>query len=89
MTSYVEIDMLEFEGLSLGIFVGRVAVLSWAEEPVERDDDEVDNVGIEAAVRMVVGVDGVGKGAQDSDVDWVGAARGLVVVFELLEESRV
>jgi hypothetical protein len=62
-------------------------VLGGAEEPVEGDDDEVDNVLVEAAFFRVVEVKGVQEGSQDGDVCRVGSSGGVILVPEALEES--
>ena len=59
------------------------------EEPVEGDDDEIDDVGVESAALFVIGVEGVAEGPHDGEVARVGSRGWLVVVFEGLEESMV
>ena len=43
-------DVSEEEGLRPGIWIGGLQVLSWAEEPVEGDNDEVDGVAVEGPI---------------------------------------
>ena len=45
-----ESDVTEEEGLRPGIWIGGFQVLSWAEEPVEGDNDEVDGVSVEGPI---------------------------------------
>ena len=67
-----EVDMSQQEGLAAAFLVAG-KVLRRAEEPVEGDDDEVDDMGVEAPEFGVVGVQGVGERADNGKVDRVAA----------------
>ena len=86
MASHIEVDVLEFEGLRFRIFVGRLAALSRSKEPEESDDDEVDDMGVEAPIGWVVGVESVGEGSDDGDVDRVGTCLRVVFLSQGIEE---
>jgi hypothetical protein len=64
-----------------------VSVLRWAEEPVEGDDGEVDDMAVDLTVNGVVGVEDIEEFADDGDVGRVGALGGVVLVGHPLEES--
>ena len=77
---------MEEEGLRT-TFGGRVQVLSWPEEPIEGDNDEVDDVGVGNTIFGVFGVEGVDDGTNDGDVGWVGTGFWVVFIAQGFEES--
>ena len=79
--------MLEEERLAASFF-WRFEVLSWAQEPVEGDDDEVEGVLVEHSFLHMVKVEGFGHGSEDGDVGWVGSGLGVVFFSQRLEEVR-
>ena len=79
--------MLEFERLGPGVGGACVAIFGRAKEPKESDDDEVNDMGVDAAVFCMGGVKDVRERPDDGHVDWVGSAWWVIVVFELFEES--
>ena len=80
--------MLEFERLGPGVFGACVAIFGGAKEPEESNDDEVNDMGVDASVFRMGGVKDVRERPEDGHVDWVGSAWWVIVLFELLEESR-
>jgi hypothetical protein len=64
-----------------------VGVLRWAEEPVEGNDGEVDDMTVDLTVNRVGSVKGREEFADDSDVGRVGALSGDVLVGHPFEES--
>jgi hypothetical protein len=64
-----------------------VSVLRWAEEPVEGDDGEVDDMAVDLAVDGVVGVKDFEECADDGDVSRVGAFGRVVFVGHPFVES--
>jgi hypothetical protein len=74
--------------LGATVFIGGVVqVFGRTEQPVEGNDDEVDNVGVESAVLGVLSVEGVHEAADDGDVRWMSPGGWIVFVPESLEES--
>ena len=82
-----EMDILEGEGLASSVGVGRFQALGRTQEPVEGDDDEVDDMGVERAFQDVQGVKGGCESFGDGDVGGVGSAGWIIFVGEGLEES--
>ena len=80
-------DVTESEGLGASFSSGGEEVFGWSHEPVEGDDDEVDDVGVEASPHRVVEVEDVEEAQEDGDVGWVGPQGGAVLVREPLEVS--
>ncbi len=81
-------DVTQAEGLGASVFGvgGALEVFGWPEEPVEGDDNEVHDVGVERAVLCVLEVESLLKATQDGKVGWVGAAGRFVLVSQALEE---
>ena len=50
-----------------------MAAFRGSEQPVEGHNDEVNDVSIESSADGMLCVDDVTEGADDSQVDWVGA----------------
>ena len=82
-----EIDVPEFEGLGVSFRGGRLSVLGWRQEPVESDDDEVNDMSVEGSFDRMVLVKDFGQLSDDGGVDWVGPCGGGVVVFHGFPES--
>jgi hypothetical protein len=70
-----------------GVGVPGVSVLRWAEEPVEGNDGEVDDMAVDLAVDGVVGVEDIEEFADDSDVSRVGSFGRVVFVGHSFVES--
>jgi hypothetical protein len=64
-----------------------VSVLRWAEEPVEGNDGEVDDMMVDLTVDRVGSVESGEEFADDCDVGRVGALGGVVLVGHPFEES--
>jgi hypothetical protein len=78
----------EGEGLGArGVGVPGVSVLRWAEEPVEGNDGEVDDMTVDLTVDRVGSVESSEEFADDCDVGRIGALSGVVLVGHPLEES--
>ncbi len=82
-----EVDVTEAEGLGPSLRVGE-QVFGRSEEPEERDDDEVDDVGVEHSKDGVRGVEGLAKALDNGDVGGVGPGSWVVFIGEALEERR-
>ena len=67
-----EMDVLEAEGLRAAFSSG-IQVFRWPKEPVEGDDDEVDDVGVGNAEFGMFSLEDVNDGADNGDVGRVGA----------------
>ena len=67
-----EVNVLEEEGLRAS-FSGCVQVFRGRKEPVEGDDDEVDDVGVGDAEFGMLSLEDVDDGADNGDVSRVGA----------------
>ena len=82
-----EADVAKAEGL--GASFGGVAVeaFAWSQEPMECDDDEVDDMFVECAMDRVIGVEGCGESSENGDIGGVGSRGRFVFVAEALEES--
>ena len=79
-------DVLQTKGLAAGFSVGRLEVLSRAEQPIEGHDcDELD-VTVKGAVGGIRGIQDAEESAQDGDVDRVGAAGRVIFFGEGFEE---
>ena len=74
-------------GPGICVVLAALEVLGRAEEPVEGDDDEVDEDGVEGPVDFMVRVEDVGEGADDGDVGRVGSSGWIVLGGEPFEES--
>ena len=83
-----EVDVAEGEGLRAAFLVGGFQVFSGAEEPVEGDDDKVDDVRVESAEDSVRGVEGFQEGTDESKVGWTGTMGEIVLISECLDERR-
>jgi hypothetical protein len=70
-----------------GVGVPGVSVLRWAEEPVEGNDGEVDDMSVDLAVNGVVGVEDVEEFADDSDASRVESFGRVVFVGHAFVES--
>ena len=68
-----ELDVLESEGLGLGVPILGVEALTGPEEPEETDDQEVDKVALLDATFAVSEAEDNAELAEDVDVDRVGA----------------
>ena len=67
--------MLEEERLGAAVFGGSaIEVFGWPKEPVEGDDDEVDDVGVESSHFGVLNPTGLGERSEDGEVGRVGAS---------------
>ena len=85
--SYGDCSIAKAEGL--GAFsIPREGVFRGAKEPVEGDDGEVDDMGIDRSVFGVRGVQGFAKTADDGNVGRVGAFGRVVLFFHPFEERR-
>ena len=83
-----EVNVLEQEGLTLGIVAGRgLAVFSRPEEPEEGNNDEEDRGVVGLSIGGVLGVDGFEEGTDDGSVDGLDTPCGLVLVPERLDKS--
>ena len=78
----------EGEGLGArGVGVPGMGVLRRAEEPVEGNDGEVDDMAVDLAVDGVIHVEGRCELTDDSDVGGVGALGRVVLVGHPFVES--
>jgi hypothetical protein len=84
----VEGDVAEAESLGAAFLVAVVGVFGRAEEPVESNDAEIDDVLVGVAINRVLGVKFFDHTADDRDVGWVGALDRVVRASESVEESR-
>ena len=82
-------DVLEGEGMGSTVFVGCCVfeLFGRAQEPLEGNDDEVDDVGVECPMFSVLEVEGVEEASEDGEVGWVGSSGRVVFAPEALEES--
>jgi hypothetical protein len=64
-----------------------VSVLRWAEEPVEGNDGEVDDMTVDLTLNGVGGVEDIEEFADDCDASRVGAFGRVVFVGHSFEES--
>jgi hypothetical protein len=81
-----EVDVAEEEGLTPGVRGFRVEVFSWPEQPVEGDDGEEDDMVVERPKFWVAGVKDGCEGSEDGEVCGVGAAGGVVALFEAADK---
>lgn len=80
-------DVVETEGLRATFLRGRaVEIFGGAEEPVEADDAEVDDVGVEAPKGVMVDIKGLVEASEDGEVDRVGSGGRPIFVAEAFEE---
>jgi hypothetical protein len=81
-------SITEGEGLGArGVGVPRVGVFRWAEEPVEGNDGEVDDMLVDLALDRIGSVKDREELVDDCDVSRVGAFGRVVFVCHSLEES--
>ena len=74
-----EVDVAVAEGLAASFGVA-VDVFGGAKEPVEADNDQVDDVCVERAVHGVISVKGLRQAAEDGDVDWIDSGGWVIFV---------
>ena len=84
---YGEMDVSQLEGLGAGVGTGGLCVFGRPEEPVEGDDNEVEEMSVEGPVDGISGVEDVEGGADDGEVDRVSSVRRVIVAFHGVEES--
>ena len=84
-----DVDVTEAEWRGAGFRTAGLDILGRLEEPEERDNDEINDVGVENPVFFVIGVEGVAEGPHDGEVARVGSRGRFVLVFEGFEESMV
>jgi hypothetical protein len=80
-------DVAVQKGLGPAILIGgAVQIFGGTQEPVVRDNDEVDEMGIEGAVFSVVDIEGIQEASEDGEVCRVGPSGRVVFVAEAFEE---
>jgi hypothetical protein len=80
-------SITEGEGLGArGVGVPRVGVFRWAEEPVEGNDGEVDDMTVDLALDRVRGIEDSEEFADDGNVGGVRALGRVVLVGHPFEE---
>ena len=84
-----EVDVPVEERLSSCRWVAGLSVFCGAQEPVEGDNDEVDDVLVERSKFGVFCVEQVVEFSDDRDVCWVGSCLWVVVVSERLDKRSV
>ena len=84
-----QMDMSQLKGLGSGVFASGLSVFGGAEEPVEGDNDEVEEVSVKAATDGVIGVEDVESCADDGEVDRACSVWWGVVAPHGVEESFV
>ena len=82
-----KMDVSQLEGLGAGVGTGGLCVFGRPEEPVEGDDNEVEEMSVEGPVDGISGVEDVEGGADDGEVDRVSSVRRVIVAFHGVEES--
>ena len=82
-----EVDVPELKGLGSSFRCGRLSVFGRPQEPVESNDDEVNDMSVEGSLDRMVLVKDFGQLSDDGGVDWVGPCGGGVVVFHGFPES--
>ena len=80
-------DMLEAEGLRVGLLASGVEIFARAEEPEEADDEEVDEVALSGSEDAVGSVEDPGELAKDVNGDRVGSGRRGVFLSEAGNKS--
>ena len=83
-----EVDVLEFERLGASGDFGGEGIFGGSEEPVEGDDDQVYDVGVEHTPGGVGGVEGSPQGSDDSEICGVGSSGWVVFVSQGFEKRR-
>jgi hypothetical protein len=84
---YGEMDVSQLESLGAGVGTGGLRVFGRPEEPVEGDDNEVEEMSVEGPVDGISGVEDVEGGADDGEVDRVSSFRRVIVALHGVEES--
>jgi hypothetical protein len=80
-------DVAVQKGLGPAVLIGgAVQIFGGTQEPVVRDNDEVDEMGIEGAVFSVVDIEGIQEASEDGEVCRVGPSGRVVFVAEAFEE---
>ena len=79
--------MPEFKGLGASFAGGCFSEFHRAKEPMEGNDDDVNDVSVEEAFDRVVPIKDFRQLTDDGGVDWVGLGRGGVIVFHGFLES--
>jgi hypothetical protein len=79
-------DVLEAEGFGAGLACAG-QVFSWAEEPEDTDDAQVDEVGGDGWVGVGEGKSD-GKVLYDGEIGWVGPLGRIIFISEGLEETN-